>query len=271
VQLSLREFFELFLPSADIDLGTFLQVCQRQKSRPYTIASSSRENPQRVGVCVSMVMQDALPSLANIAEELAVRGHPVPDAAARLTLSAGQGATPRRFEGVTSTMLTTRSNNDDKLMIYARASSFRLPRRPDIPVIMVGAGTGIAPFRAFAREFVAEGGVRSKTILFFGCTKSTEDFVYKEELAEAVNSKPAALSELVTAFSREQAHKIYVQHRLKERADLIKQYINDGGYVYVCGAVHMGNSIREELAAMLGSSEQVDRIHKEGRLVEELW
>jgi NADPH-ferrihemoprotein reductase len=273
VQFSLREFFELFLPSAAVDLGTFLQVCPRQKSRPYTIASSSREDSKRIGVCVSMVLQDPLPSLAKIVEELAARGHAVPSATERLASAAHQGTKPRRFEGLTSTMLCTRSLINDKLMIYARASSFRLPRRTSTPVVMIGAGTGIAPFRGFVREFVAEGGVRPKTILFFGCTKSTEDYVYRDELQDAISANPTkpALKELVTAFSREQAHKIYVQHRLKDRAADVKQFIDEGGYVYVCGAVSMGKSIREELAAMLGSIAQVDRLQKEGRFVEELW
>lgn len=271
VQLSFREFFELFLPSAEVDLGTFLQVCPRQKSRPYTIASSSLEDPHRIGVCVSMVLQDALPSLAELAEELATRGHPVPKASERLAIAANQGTKPRRFEGLCSTMLCNRSVEDDKLMIFARTSSFRLPQKTSSPVVMIGAGTGIAPFRGFVREFVAEGGVRPKTVLFFGCTKSTEDFVYRDELQDARSSEPAALKDLVTAFSREQSHKIYVQHRVTERADVIKQYIAEGGYVYVCGAVSMGKSIRDELASMLGSVADVERIQKEGRFIEELW
>jgi len=83
--------------------------------------------------------------------------------------------------------------------------------------------------------------------------------------------KPPALKELVTAFSREQQHKIYVQHRLHERAQEVKELIEQGAYIYVCGAVSMGKAVRDELVSMLGSTVVVDRMQKDGRFVEELW
>lgn len=119
---------------------------------------------------------------------------------------------------------------------------------------------------------MAEGGVRANTVLFFGCQKSTEDFLYADEFSEAMKMSPKpALKELVTAFSREQTHKVYVQHRIKERKEQLEQYLKDGAYVFVCGAVGMGKSVKEEVAAILGSEAQVDRLQKEGRYVEELW
>jgi NADPH-ferrihemoprotein reductase len=136
---------------------------------------------------------------------------------------------------------------------------------------MLAAGTGIAPMRAFVREFIAEKCQRQKTILFFGCTNSKKDFVYREELEEATKSQPPALRELVTAFSREQTQKVYVQHRLKERAEEMKKLVNDGAYIYTCGSVNMGKSVRDEFASILGNSAVVDRLTKEGRFIEELW
>lgn len=274
VHLSLREFFELFLPSADIDFGTFLQLCPRQKSRPYTISSSSLEDPHRIGVCVSMVLQDTLPSISDILDGLTKRGFRLPANAAERAVRASTSENAkesRRFSGVCSSMLCTRSGKGDKLMITTRPSSFRLPRKLTTPIIMLGAGTGIAPFRAFLREFRAERGSRTKTILFFGCTKQDEDYIYRSEIQEALEVQPVALQELVTAFSREQEHKVYVQHRLKERANQITELIKEGGYVYICGAVSMGKSVRDELTNMLGSSAMVDRLKTDGRLVEELW
>jgi len=156
-------------------------------------------------------------------------------------------------------------------MVAARASSFRLPKRKTTPVIMLGAGTGIAPFRAFVREFMAEHEKRSKTLLFFGCTKQDEDFVYRDELHEALETQPPSLKELVTAFSREQQQKVYVQHRLKERSEEVGKLLADGAYVYVCGTVAMGKAVREELVSILHSSDQLDRLQREGRFVEELW
>jgi len=157
-------------------------------------------------------------------------------------------------------------------MILARPSSFRLPKRTTTPIVMLGAGTGVAPFHAFLREFVSEGGVRPNTVLFFGCQKSTEDFLYADEFDQAIKMAPKpALKELVSAFSREQAHKVYVQHRLKERKEQVEQYLKDGAYVYICGSVNMGKSIKEEMIAILGSEAQLDRLQKEGHYVEELW
>jgi len=270
-RLTLREFFELFLASAKIDLGAFLQLCPRQKSRPYTIASSSRENSQQIGVCVSMV-QESLPSLADLLEGLGSRGHNPPRAAGYLErVGEDEAKRPRKFLGSCSTMLCTLVSCGEKLWITARPSSFRLPRRTTSPIVMIGAGTGIAPFRGFVREFVSEKAVRAKTMLIFGCTKQNEDFLYREELQEALDSEPPALKELVTAFSREQAEKVYVQHRLRERSKAIAELVGQGAYVYVCGGTAMGRALREEMVAALGDSDYVSRLQTEGRYIEELW
>eukprot|EP00443_Scrippsiella_acuminata_P069592 CAMPEP_0115434242 /NCGR_PEP_ID=MMETSP0271-20121206/33041_1 /TAXON_ID=71861 /ORGANISM="Scrippsiella trochoidea, Strain CCMP3099" /LENGTH=698 /DNA_ID=CAMNT_0002859659 /DNA_START=68 /DNA_END=2164 /DNA_ORIENTATION=+ len=271
VRLSFRELFELFFASAEVDLGTFLQLCPRQKNRPYTIASSSREDRHKIGICVSVVAEE-LRSLAEILPELANRGFAAPAAETCLErLGAEAAAAPRSFRGVCSSMLCCRTTKGQRLWISARPSTFRLPRKSTTPIIMIGAGTGIAPFRGFVREFRAEGGIRPKTILFFGCTKQSVDFLYKDELQEAVDAQPKILGEIVTAFSREQQEKVYVQHRLRERGQEIAGLINGGAYVYVCGATAMGAAIREELTSALGSADYVNRLLTEGRFVEELW
>jgi len=265
IRVSFQDFLSLFMSSIEMDFGTFVQLCPRQKSRPYTIASSLREDKDTISVCVSAVREE-LPSLGDVIEGLASRGHAVPGARERL----GHG-TARRFAGLCSTTLCTQTSVGDRLWILARASSFRLPRKVTTPVVMISAGTGIAPFRAFVREFRAEKGIRPKTLLFFGCTRHDSDFLYREELQEALGLEPPALGELVTAFSRERAEKVYVQHRLNERAGDVAGLINGGAFVYVCGATAMGAAIREELAKTLGSSDYVSRLQAEGRLVEELW
>jgi len=108
-------------------------------------------------------------------------------------------------------------------------------------------------------------------MLFFGCQKSNEDFLYREEFEGALAADPPHLAELVTAFSREQAEKVYVQHRLKEQAEKVKEFVKDGGHIYVCGAVAMGRSVKEELVGILGSDDYVQRLQTEGLYVEELW
>eukprot|EP00930_Biecheleria_cincta_P028631 TRINITY_DN19981_c0_g1_i1.p1 TRINITY_DN19981_c0_g1~~TRINITY_DN19981_c0_g1_i1.p1 ORF type:complete len:683 (-),score=156.98 TRINITY_DN19981_c0_g1_i1:281-2329(-) len=269
-RLNLREFFELFLSSAELDLGAFLQLCPRQKSRPYTIASSSKEDPSKIGICVSLVQEEAL-AFEQLFKEVAELGVAIPKASAHLQRLGDGASKPRQFRGVCTRMLCTKTAPGHKLWIFARASSFRLPRRTTTPIIMLGAGTGMAPFRAFVREFRAESGSRTRTLLFFGCQKRDEDFIYKDELEDALALQPPALKELVTAFSREQKDKIYVQHRLKQKADEVKQLVADGAYIYVCGAVGMGKQVRDELVAALGSSDYVDRLQSEGRYIEELW
>lgn len=269
-RLNLQEFFELLIPSAQIDLGSFLQLCPRQKSRAYTIASSSREDPKTIGLCVSMVQEEA-PSLTQLVEGLQSRGHDLPGGRHLLASRNGTADSSRIFRGICSTMLCTQVGAGDKIWVACRPSSFRLPRKVSAPIVMIGAGTGVAPFRGFIREFMVEAGRRQKTTLFFGCTTRDQDYLYAEEFEDALARKPPALRELVTAFSREQAHKVYVQHRLRERSEEIKSLASEGAYFFVCGATAMGKSIRDELAPLVGGTGGLDRMQTEGRYVEELW
>jgi sulfite reductase (NADPH) flavoprotein alpha-component len=109
---------------------------------------------------------------------------------------------------------------------------FRLPADGTKPVIMIGPGTGIAPFRAFLEERRALGAT-GKNWLFFGDQQRALDFLYREEL-EAMNAA-GPLTRLDLAFSRDQADKIYVQHRMKERARELWSWLEDGAHLYVCG------------------------------------
>lgn len=187
-RLTLKDFFELFMQSAEIDLSTFVQICQRQKNRPYTIASSSKEDSTRIGICVSLVQEEHSP-LESVMKDLSAKGIQIPRASVYLQKLGASASQPRRFRGLCSEMLCLRTTKGEKLWIAARASSFRLPKRTTTPIIMLGAGTGLAPFRGFVREFMAEKGSRSKTVLFFGCTKSDEDFIYKKEIISLSLSK----------------------------------------------------------------------------------
>jgi len=270
IRFSFMELFAFFFSSADIDFSTFLQLCPRQRSRPYTISSSAREDSSRIGICVSMV-SERLETLKHVVDELAKRGCDVGDVESPLKQLAGKLEEPRKFCGSCSTMLCTRTSVGDKLWIAVKASKFRLPRSKATPVVMIGAGTGLAPFRAFVREFRAEGGMRTRTSLYFGCWRADQDFIYKDELEEAMQLKPPALSELITAFSREQEKKVYVQHRLEERRESLKALINEGAYIFVCGSNAMGDSVREQIAAAVESKDGLKRLEDQGRFVTELW
>jgi sulfite reductase (NADPH) flavoprotein alpha-component len=139
----------------------------------------------------------------------------------------------KKRKGVTSTYLADRRKQGDTVKLYVRPNRhFGLPQDPARPIVMIGAGTGIAPYRGFLEER-AEGGAKGKSWLFFGERNFTYDFLYQLEWLDWLES--GALSRIDLAFSRDQPEKIYVQHRLWERrADLLK-WIEDGAHLYVCG------------------------------------
>jgi sulfite reductase (NADPH) flavoprotein alpha-component len=137
----------------------------------------------------------------------------------------------RKRKGVCSTFLAERCR-ETPAPIYPTASKFRLPEDSNAPIIMVGPGTGVAPFRAFLQERQATGA-RGKSWLFFGAQREQSDFYYKEDFEKLMAD--GVLTKLDTAFSRDQAHKIYVQNRMKESAGEIWKWLEEGAHFYVCG------------------------------------
>lgn len=138
----------------------------------------------------------------------------------------------RQRKGVASTFLSDRANEVPVPVFIHTAKGFRLPEDPSLPVIMVGPGTGVAPFRAFVQEREASGAT-GKNWLFFGEQYSASNFFYKEEW-EAAQAK-GVLTKLTTAFSRDQPEKIYVQHRLTEESAEIWNWLEAGAHFFVCG------------------------------------
>ncbi len=138
----------------------------------------------------------------------------------------------RERGGVCSTLFADRTQIADRLPIYIQPNKkFRLPQA-DTPIIMIGPGTGIAPFRGFLHERRALGAT-GRNWLFFGAPHSATDFLYREEL-EAMFAD-GHLTRLDTAFSRDQQNKIYVQDRMLEQAPLFWSWLQEGASVYVCG------------------------------------
>ncbi len=139
----------------------------------------------------------------------------------------------RNRVGVASTFLSQRLNVGDTLRVYIQPThEFLLPEDPDTPVIMVGPGTGIAPFRAFLHERSKREDT-GKNWLFFGNPSEENDFLYKDELMRFLEI--GCLTRLDTAFSRDQENKIYVQDRMMECAKDIWSWISKGANFYVCG------------------------------------
>jgi sulfite reductase (NADPH) flavoprotein alpha-component len=155
----------------------------------------------------------------------------------------------RRRSGVASGYLADRVPRGGAVPVFVRkALDFRLPADDDAPLIMIGPGTGIAPFRAFLQERQARGA-RGRNWLFFGEQRRACDFLYEEELAAFRRS--GILAEIETAFSRDQAERVYVQQRMRERARELWAWLEDGAYLFVCGSAAMARDVDAALAAII--------------------
>ncbi len=136
-------------------------------------------------------------------------------------------------EGGASGFLGSRCEPGDTVRVYIEPNDhFRLPIDPETPVIMIGPGTGIAPFRAFLQERdVIEA--KGKSWLFFGNPHFTEDFLYQVELQDYLSR--GILTHLSVAFSRDQPQKVYVQDKLRKNGAELYRWIQDGAHIYICG------------------------------------
>jgi sulfite reductase (NADPH) flavoprotein alpha-component len=139
----------------------------------------------------------------------------------------------RNRAGVCSSHIGERTPKGGVLPIFIHSNQlFRLPSDPEVPVIMVGPGTGVAPFRAYLQHKQAGCG-RWPMWLFFGDQRASQDFLYREDFENWV--KDGVLNRLDTAFSRDQKEKIYVQQRIRENSAELWQWLERGAYFYVCG------------------------------------
>jgi sulfite reductase (NADPH) flavoprotein alpha-component len=211
-----REFVDLAtdFPGLVTEPQQLFNILARLTPRMYSIASSQALHPDNVQTTVRVVRYDA------------------------------HG---RERQGLASGHLGERSPVGSTMPIFLHANgNFRLPEDSSLPVIMVGPGTGIAPFRAFLEERQATGATGDNW-LFFGEQRRKLDFLYQEQL-ESMH-KDGLLTRLDTAFSRDQAKKVYVQDRMEENAAAIYEWLERGAYFYVCGdATRMAKDV--ELALL---------------------
>ncbi|WP_413735151.1 NADPH-dependent assimilatory sulfite reductase flavoprotein subunit [Sodalis sp. RH21] len=166
--------------------------------------------------------------------------------------------------------LADRLQEDDGVRIFIEHNNnFRLPASPDAPVIMIGPGTGIAPFRAFMQQREADGAT-GKNWLFFGNPHFTDDFLYQVEWQRY--KKEGLLSAIDLAWSRDQPQKIYVQDRLREKGAEVWRWIEQGAHIYVCGdANHMAKDVEQALLELVAEHggmdiEQADEFLSELRI-----
>ena len=132
---------------------------------------------------------------------------------------------------------------------------------------MVGPGTGIAPMRALMQERVRRKA-KGRNLLFFGCRRKGEDWLYRDEMESWVGS---GQMELFTAFSREQKDKVYVQNVIAKESAMVKDLVqSQGAWVYVCGATAMGAEVVKAIKDVVGE-EAVKKMQDDGKLIQELW
>jgi len=202
------------LPSCKPPIDHVLELLPRLQPRFYSIASSAKVHPSSVHICGVVVEY--------------------------------QTPTGRTNKGVATTWLQEKvpaGEGEDmicpKVPVYVRRSQFRLPNRPQTPVIMIGPGTGLAPFRGFIQERAwqkAQGKPVGPTVLYFGCRNKAQDYIYQDEL-EAFEED--GLLTLHTAFSRDQKEKRYVTHCLRENGASVWDLLDQGAHLYVCGDAKM--------------------------------
>ena len=199
----------------------FTSILRKLPPRLYSIASSFAANPDEVHLTIGAVRYEA------------------------------HG---RERKGVCSTLCAERLQPGDTLPIYIQNNKhFKLPENPETPVIMVGPGTGVAPFRAFMQER-EEIGAQGKSWMFFGDQHFVTDFLYQTEWQKWL--KEGVLTRMDVAFSRDTAEKVYVQHRMLEQSKEMFEWLQQGAAVYICG--DKNNMAKDVHHALL------DIIEKEG-------
>ncbi|HDX8862152.1 TPA: NADPH-dependent assimilatory sulfite reductase flavoprotein subunit [Klebsiella michiganensis] len=209
---------------AQLDAQALVDLLRPLTPRLYSIASSQAEVESEVHVTVGVVRYD-------------IEG--------------------RARAGGASSFLADRVEEDGEVRIFIEHNdNFRLPANPQTPVIMIGPGTGIAPFRAFMQQRAAEGA-EGKNWLFFGNPHFTEDFLYQVEWQSYV--KEGLLSRIDLAWSRDQQQKVYVQDKLREQGAELWRWINDGAHIYVCGdANRMAKDVEQTLLEVIAEYGAMD-------------
>ncbi|SMF27319.1 sulfite reductase (NADPH) alpha subunit [Priestia filamentosa] len=206
-----------------VSANDFVAILRKMPARLYSISSSLEANPDEVHLTIGAVRYNT------------------------------HG---RDRNGVCSILCAERLEPGDTLPIYIQNNqNFKLPENPDTPIIMVGPGTGVAPFRSFMQER-EEIGADGKSWMFFGDQHFVTDFLYQTEWQKWL--KDGVLTKMDVAFSRDTEEKVYVQHRMKEQGKELFEWLEAGASFYVCGdEKHMAHDVHETL---------IDIIEKEGNM-----
>ncbi|OAX46529.1 putative bifunctional P-450/NADPH-P450 reductase 2 [Paenibacillus sp. AD87] len=245
--LELLEKYE----ACELPFERFLELLSPLKPRYYSISSSPHFNAKQASITVSVVKEPAW---------------------------SGNG----EFRGVASSYLADCQTGESiSMFVRTPESGFVLSEEPDVPIIMLGPGTGVAPFRGFlqARSVLKERGLPlSEAHLFFGC-RNDSDFIYRQELEQY---EQAGIVKLHTAFSRvEGTPKTYVQHLMLQEAEHLLHLLDEKGRIYVCGdGSQMAPAVEETLrqayqkakgATLQEAKDWLNQLQAEGRYVQDVW
>ena len=202
----------------------FVSILRKMPARLYSIASSLAANPDEVHLTIGAVRYDA------------------------------HG---RERKGVASILCAERLQPGDTLPVYVQHNdNFALPENPDTPIIMVGPGTGVAPFRSFMQER-EEIGAEGKSWMFFGDQHFVTDFLYQTEWQQWL--KDGVLTKMDVAFSRDTDQKVYVQHRMLEQSKELFTWLEEGAVVYICGdEKHMAHDVHQTLLKIIETEGSMD-------------
>lgn len=211
----------------------FVSILRKMPSRLYSIASSLTANPDEVHLTIGAVRYDA------------------------------HG---RERKGVCSILCAERLQPGDTIPVYIQQNeNFKLPTNPDTPIIMIGPGTGVAPFRSFMQER-EELGAEGKSWLFFGDQHFVTDFLYQIEWQKWL--KDGVLTKMDVAFSRDTDQKVYVQHRMLEQSKELFTWLQEGAYVYICGdEKNMAHDVHQTLLEIIEKEGSLNREQAEEYLV----
>ena len=292
LQVALREHFEIKAPSKELleeiatrsgdqELNGIIEAGDKEKLANYLWGRDTLDLLLQFPLCEFTAAEfiALLKPLQHRAYSISSSGKQYPDAVHLTVASVRYESHGRSHKGVCSTFLADLVNDETKVRCFFTANKvFRVPEDNSLPMIMVGPGTGIAPFRAFLQERQYRKAP-GKNWLFFGDRNAATDYIYREELESFQGS--GLLTRLDLAFSRDQDAKIYVQDRMLEQGAELFLWLEQGGYFFVCGdAYRMAKDVDQALHAVIAEhgnfSEQqaidyVNQLKKDKRYVRDVY
>ncbi|KAJ3639015.1 hypothetical protein Zmor_024825 [Zophobas morio] len=256
VVADMRCFAEVleYFPSLQPSVDHFIELLPRLHCRYYSISSSPKQHAHHIHVTASVVSY--------------------------------KSPLGRTIKGVCSSYLSSltpgQSAEPPRVPIFVRSSSFKLPRDRSADVIMIGPGTGLAPFRGFLQDrhyHLRKGECVGDTVLYYGCRTSNHEFLYKEEIMHYYKEK--VITKLYLAFSRDQEEKVYVTHLLKKNSKELMKYMENGAYIFICGdGKRMAKDVHQVICSVVQERkvfneketvEYVQKLQREGRILQDVW